>query len=960
MTTKHTDFEPAVGFRAVRVVAACLLVLTFGSPAFAGTTLTPTADGVTVETDRYHATIAGGVVKSFLNKLTGEEYLDTTADVSKVLPHLPAGLGTQEGEAAYASAGKIFRWPWLELAPDLDLPNQHFADASSKLEVKKIDDASVSLTYTNLSDGKNRYADEVYELTVAVEAETGDLVLTPAGRSAKAGVYGANIVLGPTRQLISVETAIFDGMQLTSDMPERLYHNKYPDYWSFPIIAMNGEKTGAVGVWSQDAELHYKDFFYRVKDKGIAMSFGTMSNPPFEKLSEAKGVSWHMQAFDKSWAQAAERYRGWRDKNLRIAPRQEWTQNISFVASGVNASSMWLNQLNSYFEGQNLDRTATFAATIRRRRFDTAHFDNEPYPGFKENMDAWKKSGAKLMAYLQPMIMAPGGDPPGPNEEDKKVIDISRAAHTVSVFTHEKGATYVDQHNLGYKPWQEWFLRWVKSYIQDHNADGIYHDQSYPCPVDSRGLMDGRNSIQGMNDYFFAAQSQNPNSIQGTEHMQEANLAGVSLGIGSGILWGSADGMRHQRIRHASPLQNAIAFPYAATWGFPHYSDFVTRGDAINYHWGMDLMERRGDLAGIPVQDSIFHGKAVPFDQWVNEMWLDRQRNLLFVRHGLRPVFPADWDRSVRTYFKGKDGSDFRYENTPWGSQFVEVKGAEKIAHFGRITGVTFAQTPGAIAGWPLYGEAGPAGLHPDRYYCVNPQAKRPDVYFSPAFHVLPGVPAQPTFYESYLEDGFVSDNIAMLKVKPLPSVGRIIGSDAVALHAPAAPKLVLIDGKPGAAAPQPDGTFLIGFQSPATIVVILQDAPADISQIKSAVRARAVNSVNQDVWTSAFVTGGISEKAAQGADPAGAPLTITATQIQGVKGFQMHIPVRSDKDQKLRLTVTGGGGLDELLINGVPQDIVRAVAKSQPIEIPFKTNDTRLLSITTDRQTGISLQWTP
>ena len=62
----------------------------------------------------------------------------------------------------------------------------------------------------------------------------------------------------------------------------------------------------------------------------------------------------------------------------------------------------------------------------------------------------------------------------------------------------------------------------------------MYHDQSYHCPIDRRGPIEklgNMTSVQGMADYFYKAQTENPDSVHGTEHMTEVNNVGASLGI---------------------------------------------------------------------------------------------------------------------------------------------------------------------------------------------------------------------------------------------------------------------------------------------------------------------------------------------------------------------------------------------------------------------------------------------
>src|SRR5437868_5178496 len=73
-----------------------------------------TPRGARVDTDRYHAEFRDGVLVSLINKLTQEEYLDPSADLAAVSPHLPSGLGTQNGDPALAAADRLYHWPWWE------------------------------------------------------------------------------------------------------------------------------------------------------------------------------------------------------------------------------------------------------------------------------------------------------------------------------------------------------------------------------------------------------------------------------------------------------------------------------------------------------------------------------------------------------------------------------------------------------------------------------------------------------------------------------------------------------------------------------------------------------------------------------------------------------------------------------------------------------------------------------
>lgn len=361
-------------------VAFMALFATAFSAIAAPATFTPTDRGVLVETDRYRASIHDGALVNFVNKLTGEEYLNGADAVTPLLPHLPGGLGSQAGDEALAASGRLYSWPWQEHPTNLDLPNHRSATAKSGFALKSIDEASVSLAYSGLSNGKNIFEKESFEMLVAVDAATGDLLLTPVATSPTPGVFGANLTVSPTALGVSVEAPIWAGVRLTSDMPPSLWHNKWPDFWDYAFLALNGSRRGAVGIWAQDPDLRYKNLMFMTlpDNGGIALSLGTMNTPPFDKLTQARGVTWRVQAFDTSWAQAAARFRDWRAKNVKFAPRPEWTRQISFVNGGVNAEKNWLDTLSAYLGGEHLERTVTFAPVIRAAAFDTKHWTTRP------------------------------------------------------------------------------------------------------------------------------------------------------------------------------------------------------------------------------------------------------------------------------------------------------------------------------------------------------------------------------------------------------------------------------------------------------------------------------------------------------------------------------------------------------------------------------------------------------
>lgn len=945
------------GKMSIRVRVFCLALAIIGAlnGLYAQTAplLTATERGAVAETDRYRVEIADGVVIAIVNKLTDEGYLDNATDLAEFVPHLPGGLGTQAGDDACAAADKLYRWPWWEHSASATWVNQHVPDGTSAFQYTPRGERGATLAYAGLVHGTTRFSDETFGLDIEIEEATGDLLLTPWARSPRPGVYAANLVVAPLAAAITAEAPIFDGVRLDRNMGHALWVNAWGGYWDYAFIAFNGYKRGAVAVWTEDAELrHYKTLFYLVNPAGLSFSFATMSLPPFEGLVEARAATpWRIQAFDKSWTQAAARFREWRLANVKLAPRPDWVADISHVSLISRGGKESLDRLNAYFgnDPEKLKRVANFAANVRKAKFDTAHYDNTPYDGFGDDMKHWQASGAKFMAYLQPMIM--WGAPSETNEVFWKRWLMHEDADTRSVFQKDADTIVplIDQHHLGHQGYQRWFLDCVKSYIQEYGAAGVYHDQSYHCPIDRRGPIEKlghMTSVQGMADYFYKAQTENPDSVHSTEHMTEVNNVGASLGIAGGILWGTAPSMRLQRIRHGSCVSAALAWPNGVLFSFPHYSDITTRRNARFFNWGLDLMEQRAEISGgyLPIDLAPEALAALR-----NHAWVDYQRTQTFVAYGLRPVFPEVFDRNVSSYFRGAADEDFRYVKTPWGSALVELAAdGEETAHYSRIHGVHEAENPGTVYGWLMYNADGPAGLHPERYYPVDPRAERPQIYFSPANRFVPGL------YESYVEDCAGNDTFAWAMLRP-GTRGMITEVDEVLIHTPAKPALMLINGHNRTAGLQDrgNGAWWVNFRvndkiGTTTFALLTEAAPAGFGQdFADQVICRSTLEDNLDLTDR-------SRLAAQLVFERPNPDTVTIKTPKAVSQllFATRPPAESAGPGKMTISHKG---FQEIYVNGTLNDGT----------IPFKTGDESVLVVLRGefnplRTTSATVKWLP
>ncbi len=936
--------------------------------ALAADSITATERGAVAETDRYRAEFRDGTLTSFLNKLTGEEYLDPAVKMETVLPHLPSGLATQHAPEEREAARKLYDSPWGELPKENTWPNQHFVDQASGVSVQ-VSGTKAELKYTGLTDGTKRFDDETLTLALEIDKKTGDLLVTPEAAAPRGGVYAAGFALASLAPEVTVEAPIFEGVRLDRHMTPQLNVTFWGSFWDYSFVALNGGKTGAVGFWCQDKETRiHKTLFYLVNNEQLTLSVQALNIPPFKDLKSCNTMTWRLQAFDKGWWQAVARFRDWRQQNIKFAPRPEWWKQISGMITGTQGAGgiHIIPVVESMFPGVPLNRVVAWLPDVRKAGFDKNHADNAPYPEFKADLQLYKQVGMKTITYLIPTIMW-GAD--AQTDREKKGLQFSKEAYTTSPFQEDDKVVhrYFDQNHLGHAGWQRWMLDWVKEYIQDYGTDGIYHDQSYFAPIDNRGLINGMTSPQGYADYFYKAQAENPNSIHATEHLTEINITGASIGLGCGIHWGTPGynvnnqigpqgSMCWQRIKKASAINNALHYPNGCLVAFPHMSAFG-HGRA-RFHHGMDQVERRGDFPGYNVYDhfqrlfNIYRKPGerwlVPFELWANDLRLDYLRNWLFVKHALHATVPQNWERGVLTYFKGAAGEDFRYEELPWGTAFVQMQDRKRIVHYARIQEVTRAPGAGTILGWPCYDAEGPAGLDPSIVYVVEGGISR-----APAWFTLP------TDAAATVRDGYANETMAWLELIP--------GKDAKAksidllLTAPRQPVAVWVDGK--AVKPKAkDKQWQIPARTDSVVMALLAEPPAGFDALpgNQPLTRIVAEEIRRDLFKPAVFSKDITQKDGK--------LSIGKERANGIYNwsawlpqYQTLIPVKAPADGVLHI---GPAQLGKPFDQNVPTFLaVRVNGKEvklgeNGIDLPMKAGEVAVLSVAASADVTCTVTW--
>jgi hypothetical protein len=296
-----------------------------------------------------------------------------------------------------------------------------------------------------------------------------------------------------------------------------------------------------------------------------------------------------------------------------------------------------------------------------------------------------------------------------------------------------------------------------------------------------------------------------------------------------------------------------------------------------------------------------------------------------------------------------------------WGSRFVRQDGKTTNTLYARIHGVTeVADFDGAVAGWYCYKPGRIAGLHPDRYYIVDPNLKRPAAYWSPGHWSCSGL------RESYVEDAFANSKFAYLKIRPNPRIGVVLTYDTVVLHSPVPIKQVLVGGRPftsiarikDAQGKDTDDYRIGEVKSPADIVVFL-DEPTDAITAKDFAVTRVVSA---DTQTEMFTPSFFTDQITVAPDKTGklvlrSPVSVPLIPIR----TQTHVGIKTpagDAKQTGRLQITVTGALSGFEVNGVTRPVAFEPGKPQQINIPLAAGESALLSFYGSEGVTCAFQW--
>jgi hypothetical protein len=675
-----------------RFLLGCSLLLAVPSLA---APVTITGRTAMVETARYRVTVEGLCLTRIENRLTGELY---AAPPAAPVPDSPAqaALAMRQGVAIDSMRPGV--------------PVRYYGLCERTTVTTSVTPTGAQLVYTGLQSGEGENADFApamqIVLMLAVEAATGDLVITPTVRGniepvigvQDRGVYRDGIQVRHLQDNLRLVLPADRGVAYTRETAPAAWRTRpatwlWPQQWEAALLIAEGAK-GCLGIWADEPALRYSRLLslaHGVEHWQAALEFETMEMN--YRCTEVTGASWRLNVFAGSWLKAAERYRAqmqtqWPELKPLAERTPTWADRIRVVMG------LWLPDAAT---------TERLLAPLPRDSAAVLAIN-----GWKDPNGSTLVPPRKDPLWPPVLLWTPGGA----KELPERVAALEgNGIHVFPYANHHLIPGSSKVHPYGAEDWHAnpspawWYLPtwryWARFFpeacrdlVTKTGASGICEGYSWVMRRHLGHEAPGENWFTGsvgMGKYFGHLLPQT--ALMG-EQTNEITCRRQQLALANS-----------RAPQFAHPIGGYLFGAFTRQWS-PSAQPEVQAADDIRgflTYWPTDWE------ALPPAAQAMLH-----------------TRGTLFAREGLVSIWPEKWEPRVFHYYKGKDGTEYRLLRDR-GTRFVKVVGTTEETLYWRISGVREAATPGfTITGWVGYDGPRAIGLNPAMTYLTQANAPPP------------------------------------------------------------------------------------------------------------------------------------------------------------------------------------------------------------------------------------------
>jgi hypothetical protein len=479
------------------------------------------------------AVVENGSITRLVNRLTGTEFI--TGRPSPLDPEFQNGLvravpriSTEKENATVVGPTSTERGSRV-LKPEL-------VAAETLAKQPSAEKTASGILYTfRASDRADRF-----EIEYALDAASGDLMVTERGSNSGRRLSGVRFALGPVACNGNLLLPAVAGIKAARANARYQYESavwEWPTGWQLPFAIF---QAPAGGIWIHSEDLHnrFKSLRYKDEGKGNWHIAVETSNPaPFDQLNSAESVTWHVNAYSGDWRVPVEEYKRWAYAAWRMAEKERarlhWVDDIRLVIK--HADYIAEEQIVTY-----LDEIARYADPHKTLLFMTDWVDASkgvimPYwaassRGAKFNREA-RKLGFRTMFFANYIGITPNH----PRfAEFKPFVIRNPFSQELEGWNlkHEWGT--INDVQLYYispaaKSWRDLEIGQFRELLKKNPADGLFIDQAFLMFNDANGLRNGQTTVDGNLAYHKELTDALPGVAIGGESINEITMQYESL-----------------------------------------------------------------------------------------------------------------------------------------------------------------------------------------------------------------------------------------------------------------------------------------------------------------------------------------------------------------------------------------------------------------------------------------------
>ena len=638
----------------------------FCSEAVLSAEITVVNNSVFVETDTYEVQFENGVITQLANKLTGEDYT------------LPLGIGGMS--TGIGGRSGLLRRNGESI----------WTDQTTLTEARKISPLKAEIVFRQ---GQNEI-----RLFIAVDEDTGDLLIEQAGVSDTAGVYGIQWGCGNlnTRNLDLILPA--QGGQIIDAMsPTTSGSFDYPEHWEAQLAIVQA-KQGGFYVRGTDETFQFKALHYEKDIESFAINFETQNQAPFDTLTSAKSVTWRLNTYVGDWRVPARQYQDWMEQTFnprRLTEMPAWVSEIGLVVIYHGYEIALLEGLAAQIDPT---KTLLYLTQWRKDDYDTNYPDYTASENFGGFLDAARQHGFRVMLHTN----FPGVAPYHPLYATLQQYQFRDrwSGNPIGWFwdrIEEPGRhAFI---NPASSEFRKILVEQLMDVSQKYPVDAFHLDVSLIAKNDANGVIEGLNSAQGNIRLHTELTEAMPQVVFGGEGLHEVTFFRESF---AQRLVYSLDIKPH-------PISTFLFSPYTLLYGHLGLPN-PDIGPEL-YQEYLHLYENWGVLPTLRLWSA----------EQLAEGHLGTQHLLSLARtwqeFGFKPDFETDWGTETLFQYVGKDGELATLQGT---DERVTLVLPEEGAGYDRIFGVTQVKTDHNLPHWSAYNETTLLGLNPNKSYVLS------------------------------------------------------------------------------------------------------------------------------------------------------------------------------------------------------------------------------------------------